>query len=176
MAPPQNPVPTVIVSRHPAPPPIAEAIAVRWCKRLGDPAGVGGHKAPQSPGTSAGALASGATRRIFEGLMCDTEDRVVCATSANLFARLDGRWLTPRRRSLWRRGRGARLGAGQCARRRRGRPERRGGAHADALLSAMPCGVSFRSAAAAWRVDRPRAVATAAAAGRGASRFRDEGP
>ena len=27
--------------------------------------------------------------------MCDGEDRVVCATSANLFVLLGGRWLTP---------------------------------------------------------------------------------
>ncbi|MEO8743334.1 MAG: aminodeoxychorismate lyase [Lysobacteraceae bacterium] len=32
---------------------------------------------------------------IDEGLQCDAADRVVCATSANLFVLRDGRWLTP---------------------------------------------------------------------------------
>ncbi len=50
---------------------------------------------------------------IFEGLMCDTEDRVVCATSANLFVLVGGRWLTPGRRALRRRRDSAGLGAGQ---------------------------------------------------------------
>ncbi|MCA1715101.1 MAG: aminotransferase class IV, partial [Gammaproteobacteria bacterium] len=30
-----------------------------------------------------------------EGLLCDTEDSVVSATTANLFVLRDGRWLTP---------------------------------------------------------------------------------
>ncbi len=32
---------------------------------------------------------------IHDGILCDREDRVVCTTSANLFARIEGRWLTP---------------------------------------------------------------------------------
>lgn len=31
-----------------------------------------------------------------EGLMCDDRDRVIAATQANLFARIEGRWTTPR--------------------------------------------------------------------------------
>jgi 4-amino-4-deoxychorismate lyase len=31
-----------------------------------------------------------------EGLMCDDRGQVIAATQANLFARLDGRWVTPR--------------------------------------------------------------------------------
>jgi 4-amino-4-deoxychorismate lyase len=30
-----------------------------------------------------------------EGLMCDDRGRVICATQANLFAKLEGRWTTP---------------------------------------------------------------------------------
>jgi 4-amino-4-deoxychorismate lyase len=32
---------------------------------------------------------------IFEGILCDAQGLVVSATMANLFARVDGRWLTP---------------------------------------------------------------------------------
>jgi 4-amino-4-deoxychorismate lyase len=32
---------------------------------------------------------------IHEGLMCDSENRVVCATAANIFIRRQGRWCTP---------------------------------------------------------------------------------
>ena len=32
---------------------------------------------------------------IHEGLMLDTDERVICATAGNVFARIGGRWLTP---------------------------------------------------------------------------------
>jgi 4-amino-4-deoxychorismate lyase len=32
---------------------------------------------------------------IFDGLMCDTNANVVCATSANVFAKIQGQWLSP---------------------------------------------------------------------------------
>jgi 4-amino-4-deoxychorismate lyase len=92
---PENPQPTVILSSHPAPPPISEPISLRWCKTALA-------IQPQLAGIKhLNRLEQVLARQewndpaIADGLMCDTEDRVICATSANLFALVGGRWLTP---------------------------------------------------------------------------------
>lgn len=93
--PPQHPIPTVIVSSHPAPLPPGGAIALRWCKTaLAIQPALAGIKHLNRL-EQVLARAEWTDPGIFEGLMCDTEDRVVCATSANLFALVGGRWLTP---------------------------------------------------------------------------------
>lgn len=93
--PPQDPVPTVIVSSHPAPPPITEAISLRWCRTaLAIQPALAGIKHLNRL-EQVLARSEWSDPGIFEGLMCDTEDRVVCATSANLFALIGGCWLTP---------------------------------------------------------------------------------
>lgn len=33
---------------------------------------------------------------IFDGVMCDLDNQVICTTSANIFAKINGRWLTPK--------------------------------------------------------------------------------
>jgi 4-amino-4-deoxychorismate lyase len=92
---PQSPSPTVIVSSHPQPEPTPDSIALRWCKTAVaiQPALAGIKHLNRLEQVL--ARAEWSDPGIFDGLMCDTEDRVVCATSANLFALIGGRWVTP---------------------------------------------------------------------------------
>ena len=93
--------PTWVLLRHRLPPPVAESgMVLRWCStRLALQPMLAGLKHcnrleqvlarhewhdPAAVDTDAG-----------EGLLCDTEDSVVSATTANLFVLRDGRWLTP---------------------------------------------------------------------------------
>lgn len=93
--------PTWVLLRHRLPPPVAESgMVLRWCStRLALQPLLAGLKHcnrleqvlarhewhdPAAPDTDAG-----------EGLLCDTQDSVVSATTANLFVLRDGRWLTP---------------------------------------------------------------------------------
>jgi 4-amino-4-deoxychorismate lyase len=92
---PEDPRPTVVLSTHPAPPAIEQAVALCWCKtKLAIQPALAGIK-------HLNRLEQVLARNewndpdIFDGVMCDTGDRVVCATSANLFALIGGRWLTP---------------------------------------------------------------------------------
>lgn len=84
------------LSRHPAPP-LAGPLRLRWCEtRLALQPALAGIKhcnrleqvlaRAEWPQDGSGAA---------EGLMLDTEDHVVCATSANLFVHVDGGWSTP---------------------------------------------------------------------------------
>lgn len=93
--PPQDPIATVVVSSHPAPEPANEAISLRWCRTaLAIQPALAGIKHLNRL-EQVLARSEWNDPGIFEGLMCDTEDRVVCATSANVFALVGGRWLTP---------------------------------------------------------------------------------
>ena len=92
---PPTPVPTVVLSSHPAPDPTARALTLRWARTtLAIQPALAGIK-------HLNRLEQVLARRewddpgIDEALMCDGEDRVVSATSANLFALVGGRWLTP---------------------------------------------------------------------------------
>lgn len=95
-APPPRPRPTLILSLHDLPPPApAEGLSLRWCDtRLAAQPALAGLK-------HLNRLEQVLARRewqdadIHEGLMLDGEGRVVCATAANLFALVDGHWLTP---------------------------------------------------------------------------------
>jgi len=88
--------PTWIVSLHAAPPPAAtQGIRVQWCEtRYAIQPALAGIKHCNRL-EQVLARAECTDPDIFDGLMCDTDDRVISATSANLFARVDGRWLTP---------------------------------------------------------------------------------
>lgn len=92
---PDSPSPTVVVSSHAAPSPIHDPVALRWCTTAVaiQPALAGIKHLNRLEQVL--ARAEWSEPDIFDGLMCDTEDRVVCATSANLFALVGGRWLTP---------------------------------------------------------------------------------
>lgn len=98
-APPLNPTPTIVLSRHePPPPPPAEGLNLRWCHTpmAIQPALAGLKHLNRLEQVL--ARAEWTDPNIHEGLMCDTEGLVISATAGNLFARLGGRWLTPRLR------------------------------------------------------------------------------
>lgn len=92
--------PTWLLSTHPLPAaPCAGGLMLRWCDtRLSiQPALAGIKHCNRLEQVLARAEWSGsaAAQGADEGLMLDTEDNVVCATAANLFALIDGRWTTP---------------------------------------------------------------------------------
>jgi 4-amino-4-deoxychorismate lyase len=97
--PPRDAVPTRIVfaSDWPAGPPSAAAGArLGWCRtRLGRNAALAGLKHLNRL-EQVLARAEWDDGQMDEGLMCDDRGRVIAATQANLFAKLDGRWVTPR--------------------------------------------------------------------------------
>lgn len=97
-SPAENSEPAWILSAHPVPlPPRTAGSTLRWCEtRLSIQPALAGIKhcnrleqvlarAEWRPDTDAD-----------EGLMLDADDNVICATAANLFALIDGRWITPR--------------------------------------------------------------------------------
>jgi 4-amino-4-deoxychorismate lyase len=93
--PPEDATPTVVLSRHDAPAPPARGLHLRWAKTTMamQPALAGIKHCNRLEQVL--ARAEWRDPDIDEALMCDGEDRVVGATSANLFALLGGRWLTP---------------------------------------------------------------------------------
>ncbi len=94
-SPPENPDPRIILSIHPAPEIIRDHVSLRWCEtRLAHQPLLAGIK---HLNRLEQVLARNEWRdpTIFEGLMCDQDDNVVCATSANVFVKIDGRWQTP---------------------------------------------------------------------------------
>lgn len=94
-SPPENPDPRIILSIHPAPEIIREPITLRWCEtRLAQQPLLAGIK---HLNRLEQVLARNEWKdpSIFDGLMCDQDDSVVCATSANVFAKIDEEWLTP---------------------------------------------------------------------------------
>lgn len=93
--PPDDPIPTWIVSRHELPPQSTRGLAAIWCDtRLATQPLLAGLKhcnRLEQVLARAECVAAGAD----EGLMCDHQGNVVGATSANLFVLCDGHWLTP---------------------------------------------------------------------------------
>lgn len=95
-APPPDPVPTIVLSRHEAPAPApAEGVTLRWCDT---PMAI----QPVLAGIKhlnrleqVLARAEWNDPAIHEGLMCDSEGRALSATAGNLFVRIGGRWCTP---------------------------------------------------------------------------------
>lgn len=92
---PEDPTPTVIISSHAAPPSSREPITLRWCQTaLAIQPALAGIKHCNRL-EQVLARAEWNDPQIADGIMCDTEDRVISATSANIFAYIGGRWLTP---------------------------------------------------------------------------------
>ena len=88
--------PRIIISLHPAPAPILETVNLHWCEtQLACQPALAGIKHLNRL-EQVLARNEWQDANIFDGLMCDTEGNVVCATSANVFASIDGRWLTPK--------------------------------------------------------------------------------
>lgn len=94
--PPEVASPALIVGAFPAPPSAPpDGLNLRWCRtRLARQPLLAGIKHLNRL-EQVLARAEWRDPRIHEGLMCDMEGRVICATSANLFVLQDGRWLTP---------------------------------------------------------------------------------
>lgn len=93
--------PTWILSTHPLPPALRKGLTLRWCDtRLSLQPILAGlkhcNRLEQVLARAEWNDAAASGRDADEGLMLDTEDQVVCATAANLFALIDGRWTTPR--------------------------------------------------------------------------------
>lgn len=93
--PPDNPDPRIILTIHPAPEIIRDRVSLRWCEtRLAHQPLLAGIK-------HLNRLEQVLARNewqdpaIFDGLMRDQDGNVVCATSANVFVKIDGQWLTP---------------------------------------------------------------------------------
>lgn len=86
---------TCIVSAHAAPPSFSMPLALHWCRiMVSEQPALAGIK-------HLNRLENVLARRECElagcpeGLMRDRQGQVVCATSANVFALVDGAWLTP---------------------------------------------------------------------------------
>lgn len=87
--------PTLLLSLHDAPAPVSVPLALRWCDtRMAIQPALAGIKHLNRL-EQVLARAEWRDAGIHEGLMLDTEDRVACATAANVFALIGGRWLTP---------------------------------------------------------------------------------
>lgn len=87
--------PTLVISMHGVPAPAPDPMVLRWCDtRMAIQPALAGIKHLNRL-EQVLARAEWNDPGIHEGLMLDTGDRVACATAANVFARIDGRWLTP---------------------------------------------------------------------------------
>jgi 4-amino-4-deoxychorismate lyase len=92
---PEEVVPRILLSAHPAPKPIPNGIHARWCTtRLAIQPALAGIKHLNRL-EQVLARSEWNSSDIHEGVMCDTDGRVICATSANIFIRRQGQWLTP---------------------------------------------------------------------------------
>ncbi len=93
---PEKQDPRIILSLHPAPLPVPIAVNLRWCEtQLSCQPVLAGIKHLNRL-EQVLARNEWQDANIFDGLMCDTEGNVVCASSANIFARIDGQWRTPK--------------------------------------------------------------------------------
>ncbi|MCM2355929.1 MAG: aminodeoxychorismate lyase [Arenimonas sp.] len=92
---PEVTVPTVVLSVHPLPAPFDGPLTLRWCDlRLALQPRLAGLKHLNRL-EQVLARAEWNDPAIHEGLMLDAAGRVTCATAANVFALVGGRWLTP---------------------------------------------------------------------------------
>lgn len=95
-APPAKAEPMLVLSLH-APPAAtpSQGLEVRWCDtRLALQPALAGIKHLNRL-EQVMARMEWNDPAIHEGLMLDTDERVICATAGNVFARIGGRWLTP---------------------------------------------------------------------------------
>lgn len=87
--------PTIALSLHVLPAPYRHALRLRWCEtEMAVQPRLAGIKHLNRL-EQVLARAEWRDPVIDEGLMCDTDGLVVCATAANVFALIDGCWLTP---------------------------------------------------------------------------------
>lgn len=87
--------PTLLATASPAPPVVDDAIDVDvLALRLGVQPALAGMKHLNRLEQVLGACEA-AERGLQDGLMVDAEGHLTCSTRANLFARVDGRWITP---------------------------------------------------------------------------------
>jgi 4-amino-4-deoxychorismate lyase len=87
--------PTLIVTASPGPAATAGALTVDVLTlRLGVQPALAGMKHLNRLEQVLGAREA-AERSLDDGLMADAEDFLACSTRANVFARVDGRWITP---------------------------------------------------------------------------------
>lgn len=94
-APPDGPIPTWMLALHPLPTMRARDLRLHWCvTTLAVQPALAGIKHCNRL-EQVLARAECAQAGCDEGLMSSTAGDVVCATSANLLALRDGRWLTP---------------------------------------------------------------------------------
>lgn len=92
--PPRAAEPVAILSRHPAPDAVGP-VRLRWCKlRWAAQPRLAGIKHLNRL-EQVLARAEWTDPAIFDGLVLDAQDHVVSATSANVFALVQGRWCTP---------------------------------------------------------------------------------
>ncbi len=86
---------TCIVSAYPAPPALPQPLTLHWCRTVvtEQPALAGIKHLNRLENVLARRECALAGHP--EGLMCDSQGRIICATSANVFVFLDGKWITP---------------------------------------------------------------------------------
>jgi 4-amino-4-deoxychorismate lyase len=96
-APPMPAQATVVLSWHPLPgPESGDGLNLRWCQlRLSEQPVLAGIKHLNRL-ENVMARAEWSDPDIHEGLLCDRQGRLICATAGNVFLHQDGRWLTPR--------------------------------------------------------------------------------
>ncbi|GAB2504522.1 aminodeoxychorismate lyase [Arenimonas alkanexedens] len=88
--------PTLVLSWHPLAPASEGPLVLRWCSlRMALQPALAGIKHLNRL-EQVLARAEWCDDAIHEGLLLDSAGRVACATAANLFARIKGRWLTPK--------------------------------------------------------------------------------
>ncbi len=93
---PDNVEPRIILSVHPAPTKIHQPLTLRWCDTtLARQPLLAGIKHLNRL-EQVLARNEWQDQNIFDGLMCDTENNVTCATSANVFVKIQGQWLSPK--------------------------------------------------------------------------------
>lgn len=94
--PPPAPQPSLVMALHELPAPLPSRLALRWCEtRLAVQPVLAGIKHLNRL-EQVLARAEWQDEAVHEGVMLDTEGHVACATAANVFARIQGRWLTPK--------------------------------------------------------------------------------
>lgn len=86
---------TCIVSAYPVPPALPQPLTLHWCRTVvtEQPALAGIKHLNRLENVLARRECALAGH--VEGLMCDREGRIICATSANVFVHAEGQWHTP---------------------------------------------------------------------------------
>lgn len=93
---PPHPEPSLILSLHQAPATIREPVQLRWCEtRLARQPLLAGIKHLNRL-EQVLARSEWQDDSIFDGLMCDSDDNVVCTSSANVFVKIQGQWFSPK--------------------------------------------------------------------------------